>query len=233
MKTLSILICSLFLTACGLRTVEKKSVNIHPELQSFAKQFEQKGGVRIDNLNMTFGEVDGVGRVLGFCQMGVKEVYVKGGLEKHIYNIRNIVIDQQDWNYFVRTMGQEKAEKELLSFHELAHCVLGRGHTDQSARSIMRPYHMGASNYLNDYSFLISELFKKPVTAYAATFDAGAYASMAYSEEESLVGKTEFVEPEVVIPHESELKGGCVHELEPEVIHEEETESDPESTENI
>lgn len=266
MKTLSILICSLFLTACGLRTVEKKSVNIHPELQAYAKSFEQKGGVRIDNLNMTFGQVDGAGsngrNVLGFCQSGVKEVYVKGGLEKHVYNIRNVVIDIDDWNRWVSEGGTVKANRELLSFHEMGHCVLNRGHTTAS-NSIMQEYHIGATKYTNSYFSLttgeiqpsypvyIAELFKKPVSQYASDDSFGGYLAFngsiypsgytsgyiasvsSYNSSESLIGKTEFVEPEIVIPHESELKGGCTHELEPEVIHEEETESEPESNENL
>lgn len=263
MKTLSILICSLFLTACGLRTVEEKSVNIHPELQAYAKSFEQKGGVRINNLNMTFGKVDGFGSngrdILGFCQSGVKEVYVKGGLEKHIYNIRNVVIDIDNWNYWVSNGGTERANKELLTFHEMGHCVLNRGHTTAN-NSIMQEYHIGANNYTRNYSgpwtpsypVYLAELFKKPVSQYASddsfgggylAFNGNIYPSgytsgyissvASYSNSESLIGKTDFVEPEIVIPHESELKGGCVHELEPEVIHEEETESEPESNENL
>lgn len=227
MKTLSILICSLLLTACGLRTVEKKSVNIHPELQAYANQFEQKGMLNIDNLNMTFGEVDGRWGVLGFCQSGVKEVYVKGGLEKHVYNIRNVVIDIKDWN----SMGV--ADREQLVFHELGHCVLNRGHWEQwlvgRPASIMYPEHdIGNTYYTGYYGSYLQELFKKPVLV--SSFNASAYTNGGVY---TSIAATEFVEPEITIPHESELKGGCVHELEPEVIHEDETESEPESTENI
>ena len=232
MKIISILFATLLLTSCGIIKKEKKSVNIHPDLQAFAKQFEAMGNLRIDNLNMTFGEIDGRGGVLGFCQMGVKEVFVKGGLQKDIYNIRNIVVDQQDWNYWIANGGIERANKELLAFHEMGHCVLNRDHTEQSAKSIMRPYHMGGNAYVAEYDTLIAELFNKPKSYYAnVSFNGSAYASKAMPEEESLIGKTEFVEPEINIPHPSEIQGGCVHKLEPEVIHEDSDEHEETETE--
>ena len=99
--------------------------------------------------------------------------------------------------------------------------------------TIMQPMHMGESLYTKYYSNLIEELFNKPKSFYAnVNFNPNDYVASIEMEEESQIGKTEFVEPEIVIPHESELKGGCVHKLEPEVIHEESDDHDHEEIEN-
>ena len=208
MKHLKLMVFCFALTACGLKRVEHKSVNVHPELKSYAAQFEKVGSTKITNLNMTFADNISNGQpgftTLGYCQSGTKEV-IKG-LEKHIYIIRNVVINRAIWN------GLSTNDREQLVFHELGHCVLNRPHASNYMTSIMYPYHNAVSGrYMSNYASYMQELFNKNLVA-VTSFNAGAYASMM-ADEVVDDSTEEFTEQEMVIPHASELHEGCTHDL--------------------
>ncbi len=106
--------------------------------------------IRIASLN-SYGS-----SVIGLCETG-------GGL-------RRVTYDPDFWNSVSDT------QRELLSHHELGHCVLYRGHdttlrSGGSYDSIMYPIIMGSSTYLNGYDHYQQELFslsaQAPVSATA------------------------------------------------------------------
>ena len=71
---------------------------------------------------------------------------------------RHILIDKEFWD------GAEPREKELLIFHELAHCVLGRGHDSRMfcsnvEYSIMHPTLIHGFDYENKKEHYLRDLF--------------------------------------------------------------------------
>jgi len=62
---------------------------------------------------------------------------VAGSCTTNGHDVRHIIIDQSFWNQASHLL------KEMVIFHELGHCILGRGHKESSfsngiCRSIMR-----------------------------------------------------------------------------------------------
>lgn len=104
--------------------------NIPSELLPYFVSFQnaaKKHGLNIDYdaANVT-AEIQAIndGNVAGTCSTNG-------------HNLRHIVIDQSFWNRASNLL------REMVIYHELGHCVLGRGHTEGSfqngiCRSIMR-----------------------------------------------------------------------------------------------
>lgn len=230
MKTILILLSLLFLVSCGLKKVEHKSLNIHPDFQAYVQRWEEISGKKIDNLTITYASstIDGLYGVLAYCQYGENQVYKKAGTELHVYQIRKIVIDPKDWNDYIKT----KEDRELLMFHEMGHCVLGKGHNTKyytknngpngvSYHSIMYPYHIHGTTYIAHYNYYLTELFNsRNIAGYSTNFNGGYYSSMVNPNEQN----DHEVELEHSPVHPSELHDGCVHDLGTTITHEEDSE---------
>jgi hypothetical protein len=122
---------------------------------------------------------------------------------------RRVTIDIPYWNTL------SKADREELMYHELAHCILLRGHTSTSARisgvpdSMMHMYHMGPTLYNAYYAWYLNELFDPypgtTLTAFnGATFNGGAYASTLASS--FSVEQNDELRSEIESAHDN-----CVH----------------------
>jgi hypothetical protein len=219
---LFIMMASVLLTGCGVMSDTQKILNVHPAAQPYVARFEQMHGQRIDNLEVVFRPIEG--NVLGYCQQGTEVNYSDLGLKKTEREIVLIVIDSTYWDpndsldnysdvvnpYTNRSARQvEAADREELMFHELGHCILDRPHTNSRA-SIMYPYHLGGSNYMNYYSSYVSELFG--FTSYAGNaITNDTYASKEFPE---FVDRGE----EIKLLSAEELAEGDYHETHVEIV---------------
>ena len=205
-KVIYTIMLALFLSACA----KEKVTQIDPGFEVFASRFEQEArkqgvGITVDNLKISFDDNEKLGsNILGVCKSGLNF-------------IPEIVISRSYWT------NMSLADKEQLMFHEMGHCVLGRGHNSRVvngyAASIMNPYHIG-SIYSYNYTSYMSELFlgvsPTAISYYGVNqFPAGAYAStIQASTIEYKAMKKETAEGE-----EFNLEHfGCVHEGEEETL---------------
>ena len=110
---------------------------------------EHKLRIDLEGLGIT-GEVEEISEngVAGTCQYG-----------QHIHHV---TIDQSFWNRF------SADKKEMVVFHELGHCVLGRGHAEGedangSCLSIMNSGTSGCTVLYNDRNkaYYLAELFSE------------------------------------------------------------------------
>ena len=223
MKTTLIIASLLLLVSCGAKKQYHKKLNVHPEAQTFLSTFEEKYGVKVDDLDMTFAALSDAG-VLGYCQKSVRtEKRMEGGaLVEHVYATPVIVLNTKYWDR-IGTTAFTDSDKEQLVYHELGHCVLNRPHVEEKVTSsIMNPYHKTAAWYGNiyerNYSNFMIELFNRPALASAGlSFDPTPYASTIFPE---------FQEIEVEDLHADDLhdcvndKGSIVVEVIPEVTEE-------------
>lgn len=87
--------------------------------------------------------------------------------------INDIVINQAYWEAWYRN--GRKSDMEQLLFHELAHCLLNRGHnnamvaaTDYASQipvTIMNAHHLDTNEYESNYPYYIDELYIVPATS--------------------------------------------------------------------
>ncbi len=127
--------------------------DIPTELASYFKAFQEEASqhgivVDYDEANVT-AEIQKLnqGSVAGSCTTNGQD-------------IRHITIDQEFWNKATHLI------KEMVIFHELGHCVLGRGHKEDSfengvCQSIMRSG-LGSCQdayVLENRAYFIKELF--------------------------------------------------------------------------
>lgn len=203
---LLILMSASFLTACGIQTKEHKKLNVDPELQPYVTQFQMKSGIQIDDLEVVFRPLGINENTLGYCQQSSRTVYTNGGLTRNEYNTPLIVINSDRWNY---DFANSPSDRELLMFHELGHCILKRGHSNNYQTSIMYPYHLGGQRYTNRYTSYLAELFG--MTSFAGTFDDSNYTNVASTY------YPEFSEPEIKVLSAEELHEGCTHESHEEI----------------
>lgn len=231
MKSTLALMFLLSLVSCGAKQVAHKKVNIHPQAARYVATFEQKGNIRIDDLEVTFQELPiSQSSILGYCRLAPKTVrkWTITGWEEHTYNTPLVVLNTKywDWSQFLT------ADKEELVYHELGHCVKKLNHVN-STQSIMYPYHLGAVYYENNYSMMMNSLFSpnQVVAAYSNMFfDPNEYASTFQPlniHEDYSSRYPAFVEVEVPALDLANLKD-CVDEKAHELI----IENKPESEEN-
>lgn len=212
MKTLFLILSLLSLVSCGAKKVYHTSVNIDPEASKFVAAFEEQSNMKIKDLSVSYAALSD-SRVLGYCQMGkrVEKDYTAQGVVEHVYATPKIVLNTNWWSRL------SVASQEQLVFHELGHCIMGRGHTTTvdgqgNPVSIMYPYHLGETMYVNKYASYMAELFSRPAVAFAGlTFDETRYASFANEEMMQEEVKADDLAME-------ELHDGCVHDKGTEVI---------------
>lgn len=127
----------LILILCSCASHESIFI-VHETALPYVRKFEKIGNLQIKNLVVNVQKIDEPR--LGECRPG------------HVPVI-NLSID--DW-YSDSYSSSE--DRELLMFHELGHCILGRGHYPDTS-SIMFKSFIGGENYIRNYNHYISELF--------------------------------------------------------------------------
>lgn len=193
MRTITTIFILMTLASCGVK--KKNVLNIAPEAQKYVTAFQQLHGQEINDLEVFMRPIEGA--VVGYCQRGT--------------NITpRVVLNTNYWNGSNFTV----ADKEVLVFHELGHCLLKRGHNNQKIDSvpysIMNAHHIGAWNYTNGYNNYVTELFGKNSFA-GITFDGGKYAS-------TMIDYPEFVDSEIEVLTEAEIND-CVNDSHGEEEH--------------
>ncbi|MCB0601157.1 MAG: hypothetical protein KDC28_08015 [Saprospiraceae bacterium] len=141
--------------SCHKDEVHVIDARVQPYLDRFLTEGEIRGvdidvdafglDARVENI---LSSSSNGGRVLGYCDMAKSENHI-------------VVFDAGYWS------GATDLEKELLVFHELGHCLLGRQHDDSSnpdgtCLSIM---HSGTGSCRNAYNLstrsqYLDELFR-------------------------------------------------------------------------
>ncbi len=134
-STLLFLLCIVFSFSCQSDPVvednsEASISDVSPLLAPYFKTFKEKA-LEYD-LVIDFSAVNVTAEI-----KSINEGSVAGSCTTNGHDIRHIVIDQAFWNQASHLI------KEMVIFHELGHCVLGRGHKETSfpngiCQSIMR-----------------------------------------------------------------------------------------------
>jgi len=142
--------------SCQKDVVHVIDVRVQPYLDRFLNEGESRGvSIDVDAVGLD-ARVENIlssssngGRVLGYCDMAKSENHI-------------VVFDAGYWT------GATDLEKEMLVFHELGHCLLGRQHDDSTdvdgtCLSIM---HSGTGTCRNAYNLTtrskyLDELFGK------------------------------------------------------------------------
>lgn len=137
-----------FNAACGQpESLEKtkKQAYIEPEFEYFVDLFELEQKVTVD-IEMKFAKLE-------LPSVGMCYYYqYQDGTREFV----NIEIDPDYWQ------STSETRKEVLLFHELGHCVLGRDHDEQKVyytvpKSIMYPY-LFEHAYQTYRSYYVEEL---------------------------------------------------------------------------
>lgn len=120
-----------------------------PHFQSFQKEAEAQGTV-----------IDYVDASVSAEMTTINQGSVAGTCTTNGHDLRHIVIDQKFWNR------ASHLTREMIVYHELGHCILGRGHREDSfsngaCKSIMRS---GTGSCLDAYTvanrdYFVAELF--------------------------------------------------------------------------
>lgn len=145
MRAILFLIFLSVLVGCGR--------SIPPEFQPYVDKFlsdaqaQGRTGVEIKYLDIKFGEI-GEDGVDGDCETG-------------FLSTPTITIVKRYWDRYPESL------REVLLYHELGHCILGRGHRDDQVEdgyhnrpvSIMNTYLLASSYYLPNRADYIRELF--------------------------------------------------------------------------
>lgn len=139
LRTILFFLCALgYTTGCGkLGSIEEET---RPYVDTFKAIANSRGlSIDWDEISIAFKDLDG--NIAGTC-----------------YSSGHIDIDPDSWKRF------SDEEREVLVFHELGHCVLGRDHTegtfsDNAPVSIMNPIIMYTVYYKRRRDYYRSELF--------------------------------------------------------------------------
>lgn len=145
---------SLLLAGCSMVNtfvIERDSAPyVDSEFRSIVKLFHKEAayrGFKLDNKNISimFDLDDDEPGVVGACFLSIRRSYIK--------------IKTETWPFLAAQ------EKEMLVFHELAHCLLGRQHCDQVVDgdpiSLMNSNILNTDFYIKKRTELVNELFSK------------------------------------------------------------------------
>ena len=194
MNKLAFILIAFMITACAPPVAKQSELSVDPVFQPYVNSFvakskEEGRPVTVDNLvirldpSMTGPGNGSTGWILGVCTIGS--------------NTPTIRVNPFFWN----NKNYSNADREELIFHEMGHCVLGRGHTSNTittvdgaalAESIMNPYHLGARKYTISYNYYMQELFGAPITARAVTYGPNQFTNIYATAASSMgFGQTE------------------------------------------
>lgn len=195
MKNFIFLCLTITLVGCGENyDPDIGHVDINKDFQAYVNRFAQVAradnqNVEINNIVIEYDEKM-ASNILGIC---------------YYSRVRRVTINPRFWN----SRYTSNAGREQLMFHELGHCLMGRGHNDQELvsqdgyrmpASIMNSYFFSPSWYAGNLNYYLGELFYRdqPVVLYAnavSTFPAEYYASTV-AEGTTFASKLESVSDE-------------------------------------
>lgn len=150
MKMLIIFFISLMTVGCMQEPKLIYSIDSEfaPHLEVFKAEAQQRGiPMNINNLVMRFTKAFDKSETLAQCQYGTTPT---------------ILVGLDFWNY------SDPKTREQVIFHELGHCILGRGHLDDSVnlggyniipKSIMSTLLFSTTYYDHNRTYYIDELF--------------------------------------------------------------------------
>ncbi len=136
----------IYKNAQSIRQFNVTNADLRPYVDRFAEKYLTYGGhleVKISEIPVNFGDT---GDKVGVCLI-------------YTNNEREVLVDLEWWNK------QGNRRKELLIFHELGHCALGRHHDDSKvegtnyATTIMNPTLISSKDYINFLDPYHFELF--------------------------------------------------------------------------
>lgn len=148
MKTLiTIAITSLtaFILLTGCSSVPRNS-----EFDVYTQRFLDEGmsrGIKTKLVTISFGNP---GRSTLKAVKGVRNA--GACFPTSYYGEANIVIDMENW------LLSSDIEREMLIFHELAHCVLNKKHTDTG---LMSPMLINKKEYLKHRTEFLNDLYRE------------------------------------------------------------------------
>lgn len=129
---------------------------VDPRLMPYIQEFEAYGR-KYERPNYRIPDMD-----IGFTDLSTiksdKEDFVVVGLCDTFFETPIVLVDLRFWR------DSTQSEKEILVFHELAHCALGRGHDesldkDNHPVSIMYPSVISGSWFNGHKEAYMAELF--------------------------------------------------------------------------
>lgn len=177
MKHLIFIFILILMTSCGKKIQYETSVYIHEDVAPFVSRFQQLSGIQINDLHVTFKQMDmGLG---GYCEKN--EIIKETPFEKTITKTPKVFLNIDYWNNYLKI---DKRGKELLVFHELGHCLLNRDHNESKLdfngksipASIMTPQMFESIYYSSNYSHFIGELFNNYEQYASSSFSDNTYA---------------------------------------------------------
>jgi len=120
-----------------------KTYEVDPELEPYVRSFENYGGFKVDDLVAGFGDTTTHSpKTVGLCKPSSPP---------------EIIISREYWER------SDNLRREGVMFHELAHCILDRGHVDTVVqgcpKSIMHPHVLPRRCYSLWRDEYIEELF--------------------------------------------------------------------------
>ena len=158
-----------FLVGCGPGDTENSlfgsKTNIDSEFVPYVNRFVEytrENGLNVSTKGLILERKVLDRQTLGVCYLGQKTVYINS-------------------LYWGRHMTVYPYSKEQLIFHELAHCLLKRGHKENSMpssvgdipSSIMYPTFFSSHFYLANYSYYVLELFNPNIDPLTHAATAG------------------------------------------------------------
>jgi len=136
----------LLLAACGRVPTREEAQEFSPYVQRFAKYSQQRGRAVSADISVVYGNLKG--SHLGMCDEG-------------FLRSSHVEINREAW----RTASE--ATREMMLFHELGHCLLGRSHSDGVAKlksatipsSVMATHGVSGLIYQKFQDYYLNELF--------------------------------------------------------------------------
>ena len=134
------------LMGCGRTPTPEEKQEFTPYLQRFVQHSNQRGRPVSGDLNIVYGSFKG--SHLGMCDEG----WLRSS---------HVEINRDAW----RTASEPT--REMMLFHELGHCLLGRSHLDEEANlknyripaSVMNTHGVSGSLYQRFQNYYLNELF--------------------------------------------------------------------------
>ena len=148
MKALRIKILSyLFIMLSCTTTPILEKQEIQTEFLEYVEEFEKYYGQTVKGFRVRFANLDYMPQVTGLCMRST-----------HKMGINTIMIDRHYWDQMT------DSEREMLMWHELAHCILYRNHDERIARngcpvSLMYPTGFPEFCYNQYRDWYLKELF--------------------------------------------------------------------------
>lgn len=194
-------LCSLLiLVGCGKNyNPNLNRPHVNTSLEAYVNRFVQVAEslgrpVALGRIQVEFVETM-EGNVIGKCYPGLMTPRIE--------------INRSYWE----RPGVSNARRESLMFHELGHCILGRGHDDSLIsgygldKSIMNSIALPSGHYENNWNYYMDELFGIPTyftLSAVSQFPAQYYNNSNLTSHSSLIASENIVEQGQIVYSTSE-----------------------------